>query len=256
MPAIAAVAATAAASASAAGAAAMTALGGLTLTGLATGATIVGTGMQVVSAITGNKTLGKIGLGFSVAGGLGMGASALSGMSNASRAASVTGNVSKTGGLLSSADDIATAGTSAKAASEGLKTFSASKGTSSADKFKASANSIGSGSVSGSSALNPGTQMFDPELEKSYFQRANMTLTQYNPMMNMLGGMGEAYMMNERMDMEKGIADKRIGIDQQALDLQKQKQDFMIKNNSAPSLINPTLNLARDTSAYTGLLGR
>lgn len=207
--------------------------------------------MQVVGGITGSKTISKIGMGFSIAGGVGLGASSLAGMSStASGAASVTGSVSRGSGLLSAADDAATVGSSAKAASQGLKTFSASKGASSADKFKASADSIGVGS------LNPGTNSFDPELEKSYFQRASNTLTSYNPMMNMLGGMGEAYMMNERMNLDKSINDKRINIDQQALDLNKQKQNFLMQNNSVPLNINPAINLTRDTSAYSGLLGR
>lgn len=218
--------------------AAVAAAGAITLEGLAVGATIVGTGAKLVGMATGSKTLQKIGDGFSMAGGLGLAGSSLSG---ASKASSVTGTASKSKGLLQTdnIDDALSAPNKARAAEEGLSTFTPGKtGMSSADSFKQSAANIGTTAPS-----------FDPELEKGYLQRANETLTKYNPLMNIAGGMGEAYMMNQRMDLEKDLLDKRLNFDQQLVDRVK-------NNNGTPSNFNPAFEVGRNTQAYTGLLGR
>ncbi len=221
------------------GAAIASAASAVTITGLATGAAIVGTGMQLVGMATGSKTLQKVGMGFSMASGVGFAANGVKGLMNAK---SVTGGVTKSGGLLA-ADNIDNAlstplkGSKTK---DGFATFdSGSKIKSSADSFKESSNAIGK---------NTGIS-FDPEFEKSYFQRANETLTQYNPMLGMVGGIGEAYMMNERMDLEKDMLDKRLAFEQQNI-------DRINRNNGTLLNINPAINLGRDTNAYTGLLRR
>lgn len=231
MPPLAAVGASIAAAASA-----------VTLTGLATGAAIVGTGMQLVGMATGSKTLQKIGTGFSMAGGLGLAANSAKGLMSAK---SVTGGA-KSSGLLAAdnIDDMLSTPIKGSSNMEGLKAFNAPKSQlSSMDSFKGNADKIGGVPTVGSS-MNAG---FDPELEKSYFQRANETLTKYNPYMNIAGGMGEAYMMNERMDLERELLDKRLGIEQQLI-------DRTTRNNSTPLNIDPTINLTRNVGAYTPLL--
>lgn len=219
--------------------AAVAAAGAITLEGLAVGATIVGTGAKLVGMATGSKTLQKIGDGFSMAGGLGLAANSASGLM--SKSGSVTGTASKSKGLLQTdnIDDALSAPNKARAAEEGLSTFTPGKtGISSADSFRQSAANIGTTAPS-----------FDPELEKGYLQRANETLTKYNPLMNIAGGMGEAYMMNQRMDLEKDLLDKRLNFDQQLV-------DRVNKNNGTPSNFNPAFEVGRNTQAYTGLLGR
>lgn len=217
----------------------MAAASTVTLSGLAMGATIVGTGMQLVGMATGSKTLQKIGTGFSMAGGVGLAAGGISNMMSASSAAT---GATKSRGLLSVADDLATP-LNGRAKDAGLATFNrANPQTSSMDDFIDGSNKIG-GKVDKSSLG------FDPELEKNFFQRAGNTLTQYNPMMNVLGGMGEAYMMNERMDLERELTDKRVNIDQQRID--------MINRNNVPLPDQgQPIQFSRNMNAYTGLLGR
>lgn len=214
---------------------------GMTLEGLAIGATIVGTGAKLVGMATGSKTLQKIGDGFSMAGGVGLGVSSVRGMSSMSSLGKTVTGTGSTKGLLetNNMDDILAAPNKARAAEEGLNTFSPAKNAmSSADKFKQSAANIGETAPS-----------FDPELEKSFFQRANNTLTQYNPMMNIMGGMGEAYMVNQNMNLQQDMNNKRVGIDQQLI-------DRVNKNNGTVSNVNPAFDIGRNTNAYTGLLGR
>ena len=105
--------------------------------------------------------------------------------------------------------------------------------TQSMDNFKNDSKLVGSGSAIGKTDTS-----FDPELEKSYFQRANETLTKYNPMMNMVGGMGEAYMMNESMDLRRELLDKELNFQQQNI-------DRITRNNGTPLNIDPTINLTR-----------
>ena len=163
----------------AAGEFAIGAVSSITLSGLATGASIVGAGLQVVGGITGSKTLQKIGTGFSIAGGAGFAANALRG------ATSITGGISKTGGLLQAdnIDDILSQPLkgSKLAAAKNTQGFNkidfAESGSSltAADSFKSNAGKVGSG-------VN-----FDPEIEKSFWQRASSTITGYDPTLNMLG---------------------------------------------------------------------
>jgi hypothetical protein len=210
----------------------------VTLTGLAAGAAIIGTGMQAIGMVTGSKTLQKIGTGFSMAGGVGMGASALSGM-NASR---VTGGGSKSMGILQTDNIDEMLSTSIKGKSGGLSTFNPSKAdTSSMNNFQSASKGIGSNQA--------GMTNFDPEIEKNFFQRANDTLTKHNSLLNIAGGMGEAYMVNERMDLERELLDKKLGFEQQLV-------DRVNTNNGTPLNINPSFNLNRDPRAYTGILGR
>ena len=79
MPPVAAIGAAIGGAVSAGAAAVGSMVGGLTLTGLAKGASIVGTGMQLIGMATGSKTLSKIGMGMSLASGIGQGFNAISG---------------------------------------------------------------------------------------------------------------------------------------------------------------------------------
>lgn len=219
----------------------MAAASTVTLSGLAMGATIVGTGMQLVGMATGSKTLQKIGTGFSMAGGVGFAAGGIKSMMSP---ASVTGTASKSSGLLQTdnIDDMLKAPT--KGTKAGLKTFSGvGAEKSSINSFNNNSKLVGSGSVAGNNSA-----AFDPELEKNFFERAgNTLLTPYNPLMNIMGGMGEAYMMNERMGQESDMQDKRLAFDQQLVDRTN-------RNNGTPLNIDPTLNITRNNNAYASLL--
>lgn len=226
------------------GAAAAGAAAAVTLEGLAIGATIVGTGMKLVGMATGSKTMQKIGDDFSIAGGVGMAGSMLQG----GKLGSVTGGASKTKGLLQTdnIDDILSAQT------KGAKNISSmtinGPQSSSMDAFNRSSNSIGmDNKVSGNLGINNSAGALNLDLEKSFWQRANNTLTPYNPMLNIAGGMGDAYMINERMDLDRELLDKRLGFEQQLV-------DRVNTNNGTPININPSLNLNRNTGAYSGLL--
>ena len=207
---------------------AMAAVGSIGLAGLAQGAMIVGTGMSVIGGITGNKTLTKIGMGIGLAGGIGSIANGMRGMSAMS-----TGSK----GMLA-ADGIETA-LSAPTKGSGLKTFDPQMSNKSApvDAFnKGSANIDGT---------------FDPEFEKSYFQRANDTLTKYNTALNIAGGMGQAYMQGEQMDLQKDLLDKRLDFEQQLVDRVNTNNGTVLQG------INPAIsaaNTGRNSTAYSGML--
>jgi len=210
----------------------------VTVAGLATGAVIVGTGMQLVGKAIGSKTLQKVGSGFSMAGGVGLSVSAFGGM-NASK---VTGGASKSGGILQTDNMDEMLSSSIKGKSGGLTAFNQAKAdTASMNNFKGASNSVG--------AMGFDSEVFNPELEKSFFQRANETLTKYNPALNIAGGMGEAYMASERMNLEKELLDKKLGFEQQLV-------ERVNTNNGTPLNINPAFNLNRNPRAYPGILGR
>lgn len=217
------------------------AIGAVTLSGLATGAAIVGTGLSLIGAATGSKTLTKIGAGIGLAGGAGMLASGMRG------AATVTGTASRSKGLLQTdnIDDIlsastkATKGTAGKSAMNFAKPdFSNPAVTGSMDAFNLASGKIGT--TAGG---------FDPELEKSYFQRANDTLTKYNPTLGTLGGMGQAYMMNENFELSRDLMDKRLAFEQQEFDRTS-------RNTGTPIGATYTPNYQRNLNAYTPLLQR
>lgn len=226
MPAIAAIGATIAAGASTA----MAAVGSIGLAGLAQGAMIVGTGMSVIGGITGNKTLTKIGMGIGLAGGIGS-------IANSMRGASMISTGSK--GLLA-ADGIETA-LSAPTKGSGLKTFPPIDGSRplSVDAFNNSSAGLGFDGK------------FDPEFEKTYFQRANDTLTKYNTALNIAGGMGQAYMQGQQMELQKDLLDKRLAFDQQLVDRSNRNTGTVLEG------INPAIsaaNTGRDSTAYGGIL--
>lgn len=231
------------------GAAAMASVSAITVVGLAQAAAVISAGTGILSKITGSKTLGKISMGFGIASGVGFaGAGIASLASSAASAASaegaLAGNIGSKGLLatdsMSSALKAPLKG-SAAAASEGLSTFNPKTGgLTSADSFASNSNKIGGGIE----ALGS----FDPELEKSFFERANGTLTKYNGVLNLAGGMGQAYMQNEQMQLQKDLLDKKLGFDQQLV-------DRVAVNNGTPSNFNPNLNLSRDPNGF-GLLRR
>ena len=211
----------------------------ITLAGLAQGAMIVGTGMSVIGGITGNKTLTKIGMGIGLAGGVG---SIASSMRSASTVGSSLASADK--GLLA-ADGIKSA-ISEPTKGVGSKTFGSelwsSTTTSPADAFNKGSANIDGLSVTGA---------FDPQLEKTFFQRANETLTKYNTPLNIAGGMGQAYMQGEQMDLHRDLLDKRLNFDQQLVDRVK------VNNGTVLEGVNPSIsaaNTGRNTTAYSGIL--
>ncbi len=231
MPPLAALGAAAVTAATTAGAAAMTAIGGLTLSGLATGAAVISAGTGILSKITGSKTLGKVSMGFGIASGVGFAGSGIAAMS-ATRSA--TGAAAE-GGLLSSggSDLLKTSLKGSKAAESGFKSFNASGATSNAaDSFAKNASNIGSKAP-----------VFDPQLEKSFFERANDTLTKYNPMLNLAAGAAQGYMQSEQMQLQKDMLDKRLNIDQQLIDRTN-------VNNGTPLNFDARFNLERTENPF------
>lgn len=221
--------------------AATSAVAGLTIAGIAQGAMIAGTAMSAIGMITGNKTITKIGMGLGLAGGVGAVSNGMRGLAATRGAAGITGNSSKSAGLLA-VDNI---DASLAAKTPGLKTFKAPSGTDlpSMQNFTDNAAKVG-----GVTPTNQPVFQFNPELEKSYFQRANDTLTKYNTLFNVAGGMGDAYMVNESNQLRKDLLDKEIKFQQGNIDWQH-------ANNSVP-ISNPGLTVVRNPDAYTGLLRR
>lgn len=207
MPPLAAIGAVVASSAAAVG----TAVGGLTLAGVATGASIVGAGFSVVGAITGSKTMQKIGMGMGMVGGGAALAGGIRGMSSVAQGISPARSV--TSSLL--ADPL-----------KGSKMVDRS-----ADLWKAPASLpaektsqvFGNGpSLSGgqNSNLIEAGSTYDPGT--GTMGRAKSVWGEYAPWLSVAGGMGEAYMAKENMDMQKGIANRRLDIEQAHLDRLKQ----------------------------------
>ena len=220
------------------GTAAIAAASTITLTGLATGAAIISAGTGILSQITGSKTLGKISMGFGIASGAGfLTSGATSAIKGMSPSTSVGGK-----GLLdtNNIDDILKAPTKGtKAATDaGFKTFGASGAeNSSMNSFTKNANSIGGVTEPAAPAA------FDPELEKSFFQRVNNTLTNYNPLINLAAGVGQGYMQGQQMELQKELLDKRLHIDQQLIDRTN-------VNNGTVTNFDPSLNLARKPNPF------
>lgn len=212
---------------------AIPAISSIGLAGLAQGAMIVGTGMSVIGEITGNKTLSKIGMGIGLAGGVGS-------IANSMRAASTSSSLLSGGKGLLAADGIESA-LAAPTKGVGSKTFG-SELWPSTTASPVDALSKGVANIDGT---------FDPEFEKTYFKRANNTLTKYNTALNVAGGMGQAYMQGEQMDLQKDLLDKRLNFDQQLIDRVNTNNGTVLQG------INPSIsaaNTGRNSTAYSGML--
>lgn len=220
--------------AASAGAAAGSAIGGMTLSGLATGLTIASTGMQVIGMATGNKTLSKIGMYGGMIGGSGM----LAGIATTGKTAA---KVSQGGKLLDSTK-VDSMLDSPKAKAAGFSTMKTTPQAGAADAFSTASSNLGY-KPEGVNKL----ATFDPVEEQSFWDKTNGVLTQYNPMMNIIGGMGEAYMLNEQMDQRMQMHKDNFG-------LQKQQFDRLNANNSTVVNANPSVGLQRDPYAYSGIL--
>lgn len=218
----------------------LAAVGGVS--GLATGLSIASTAVNIVGKVSGSKTLQKIGGYGMMAGGVLSGVGAVGGMMSGAAGASTVG-----GGVLQ-ASSIGNMVKSDRAKAAGLKTMDATDEVGSIGSFQKASDALDYKSSTAASAVNEMSK-FDPQLEKSYWDRANATLTQYNPLMNMLGGMGEAYMQNAAME-------NRMKIHKDEFGLQKQQYDDLMANRNAPLNLNPVSNFSRNTQAYSGILGR
>lgn len=207
-----------------------TAVGGLTLSGLAAGANIVGSGLSLIGMATGNKTLSKIGMGFSIAGGIGSGLNMAKDMLAPS---AVRGSSSAL--LNSSADDLITAKTAGATSTDDMINAQP-KLSSVPDQPNIKMNPI-SGDPSSS------VKTYDPETV-STLKRINDTLTKYSMPMNMLGGMGEAYMLKQQIDQNDRMQKRNLQFQQNAVDRRSQMPGNF---QTYPSVtFNPT--------AYNGLL--
>lgn len=222
-----------------AGAAALgTAVGGLTLGGLATGASIVGTGLQLVGMATGSKTLQKIGGGMSLVGGIGQGFGAVRG--------AMSGTPASSSSLLkgSSVDDVLSSNVKGSLSSDDLINKSPLKGSgslslNSASNFNKASDAIDfnpSSIKSATSSINPDT--------KDILQRIDNTLTRYSMPMNVIGGMGEAYMMKQTLDQRDRMQQRDLAMVQNAVD----------RRSQMPGQFNTAPGVQFNPNAYTPLL--
>jgi hypothetical protein len=222
-----------------AGAAALgTAVGGLTLGGLATGASIVGTGLQLVGMATGSKTLQKIGGGMSLVGGIGQGFGAVRG--------AMSGTPASSSSLLkgSGVDDVLSSNVKGALSSDDLINKSPLKGSGSLSLNSASNFNKASDAIdfnpdsikSAASAVNPDT--------KDILQRIDNTLTRYSMPMNVIGGMGEAYMMKQQLDQRDRMQQRDLAMVQNAVD----------RRSQMPGQFNTAPGVQFNPNAYTPLL--
>lgn len=215
--------------AAAVGGAVASSIGGLTLSGLATGANIVGTGLSLVGMATDNKTLSKIGMGFSVAGGIG----SIGGMAKDMLAPSAVRGSSAL--LNSEADDLIS-----------MKT----KGATSTDDMLSASPKLSSVQPQSDIKMNPlsadpssSVKTYDPETV-STLKRINDTLTKYSMPMNIIGGMGEAYMMKQQLDQRDRIQQRDLQMEQNAVN----------RRSQMPVNLQVSPNVQFNPSAYNGLL--
>lgn len=205
-------------------------IGGLTLSGLAAGANIVGSGLSLIGMATGNKTLSKIGMGFSIAGGIGSGLNMAKDMLAPS---AVRGSSSAL--LNSEADDLITAKTAGSTSTDDM--INAKPKLSSApDQANIKMNPI---SGDPSSAVNT----YSPET-RSTLERINNTLTKYSMPMNILGGMGEAYMTKQMIDQRDRMQKRELQMEQNAVD----------RRSQMPGNFQTYPNVQFNPAAYNGLL--
>ena len=247
MPPLAGIGAAIAGAASAGAAAIGTAVGGLTLGGLATGASIVGTGLQLVGMATGSKTLQKIGGGMSLAGGIGQGFGAVRGaMSGTPASSSSLLKGSSADDILSDAINSRITGSNDNVLMGGSKTLSSSplKGSgslslNSASNFNKASDALDfnpSSIKSAASSVNPET--------KDILQRIDNTLTRYSMPMNVIGGMGEAYMMKQTLDQRDRMQQRDLAMVQNAVD----------RRSQMPGQFNTAPGVQFNPNAYTPLL--
>lgn len=222
-----------------AGAAALgTAVGGLTLGGLAAGASIVGTGLQLVGMATGSKTLQKIGGGMSLIGGIGQGFGAVRG--------AMSGTPASSSSLLkgSSVDDVLSSNVKGALSSDDLINRSPLKGSGSTSLNSASNFSKASDAIDfNPSSIKSASSSVNPET-KDILQRIDNTLTRYSMPMNIMGGMGEAYMMKQTLDQRDRMQERDLGMVQNAVD----------RRSQMPGQFNTAPGVQFNPNAYTPLL--
>lgn len=213
------------------GSAVSSAVGGLTLAGIATGATIVGTGLQLVGMATGSKTLTKIGSGMSLAGGVGQMGNLFAKTPNTTMSSLLKG--SSTDDVLSSTAKGAM--TSSDIVSKSPDWINGSKLTS-ADKFKTSVNNMDFNPSSVATSYTPET--------RAILERIDNTLTRYNMPMNIMGGMGEAYMTQQVMDQRERMQDKELQL----------ARDAVTRRSGMPGQFPVAPAVTFNPDAYSGLL--
>lgn len=171
-------------------------------TALALGASVVGAGLSLAGSMTGSKTLSNIGAGFSAAGSL-------------SGALSVANNI---GQQDSSISDSAIDARNADVSSDGLlkNNVTGAKDVIAEKVFsKQGRDAIGSFNEPEQAGIVNTT----PEnVEPSIFEKFNSKLIKYNTALNVLGGMGDAYMENQRFEAQKDISKKNREFQQANLD--------------------------------------
>lgn len=215
---------------------------GMTLGGLSKGAAIAGMGMTALGSITGNKTLTNIGMGIGIAGGAGMLADGLKGMNAAT---ALEKQASQSTGLLQS-DNIENALVEPTKGTD-FKNFTPTDTTTpSINAFKSGSNAVGSGISTNVNSTN----LTNPTASNNFFQNANATLTKYSPMLNVAGGMGQAYMINQNMQLQRDLQQNQLGFDQQLINRVNTNNGTVLQN------VNPLFSpgISRNPDAYAGIL--
>lgn len=213
--------------------AAGTAIGGMTLAGLAAGATIVGTGMQLIGMATGSKTLQKIGMGMSLAGGIGQGGLALA---NGSKGASSISSLLAG----SNVDDVLSSSVKGSTSASDI----ASKSILKSPAKGAVGDILGySADASGYAPATSAMASYAPET-RSALQGISDTLTRYSIPMNIIGGMGEAYMTKQMIDQRDRMQDKDIRF----------KQNEVDRRSQMPGQFPVSPSVTFNPNAYNGLL--
>lgn len=192
------------------------ALGGLTLAGVAQGASIASAAFSVVGGITGNKTLQKIGMGLGIVGGGAALANGVRGL--AARGLSSVAN---------SADDALSAPIKgSRMVDRSAELWKAPKAAANigdkSSKLWTTESLVGSQNLPKSRMGVETGETYDPGIEKNMFQRNNSVFGEYAPWLSIAGGMGEAYMISQQMDMNRDIQGRRLDIEQAYLDRLKE----------------------------------
>lgn len=168
---------------------------------LAAGAMVVGSALTIAGKLTGNKTLGKIGMGFTLAGGIGSFAAAARGAAGAAGAtAGAEGSAAARAADLSTNEGLIASkmpGAKNVIADNAFKTFNAAG----SDGINSVSSAIESGAGIGADVGNLAT-------EPNLFDRLNASLTKYNGAMNIAGGIGDAVIGNQRISAEVNQANK------------------------------------------------
>jgi hypothetical protein len=217
---------------------AMPVIMGVTLASVATGAAVVGAGLTIASQLTGSKLLGKIGMGFSLAGGVvGLGGA-------------LTGTLSSTLGSLSGIG--AEAGALGSVAGEGLSLAGSvgKLGGSAADAGKAltgvqkTTQAAAKTFDYGTAAAKAGQKVSEAAIKQaapSFLERMNASVGKYSALMEVAGGVGEAILGGDQFDTQEKMQKRALGQEQREINRKARnlQRGTDIRTVSQPGGITP-----------------